>query len=316
MAVRNLGYLGIDAQDPDTWRAFALAVGFAEAEPCGDVLRFRMDEQCWRLAIHPAGRDGLAYLGFEVDGPSEFERMVAVLEGVGAEVLLAGDGYAGERAVSDIAVVQDPSGNSVELYYGAASDLRFVAPFGTKFVAGDLGLGHAVIAAAPFEETLKFYTALLGLRVSDEFVTDTTSLCFLRAGRRHHCLALADGGPDGTNPTVARRFDDVVRARSEPGGAAAGLLHFMVEMRQLDEVGCAQDRIIKSGGQITQSLGRHTNDYVVSFYADTPGGFEIEVGCEGRLVDETLWEFASIRSSSVWGHHSANGPKESAPTCT
>jgi 3,4-dihydroxy-9,10-secoandrosta-1,3,5(10)-triene-9,17-dione 4,5-dioxygenase len=51
------------------------------------------------------------------------------------------------------------------------------------------------------------------------------------------------------------------------------------------------------------TLGRHTNDHMVSFYCSTPDGYSVEIGCGGLAVTddehETTYE---ITKASVWGH--------------
>jgi hypothetical protein len=42
-------------------------------------------------------------------------------------------------------------------------------------------------------------------------------------------------------------------------------------------------------GTIAYTLGRHTNDYMTSFYAHTPSGFFIENGWGGRIIDPGTW---------------------------
>ena len=50
------------------------------------------------------------------------------------------------------------------------------------------------------------------------------------------------------------------------------------------------------------TLGRHTNDQMVSFYARTPSGFEVEYGAGAVSVDES-WTVVNHDRISVWGHH-------------
>jgi hypothetical protein len=40
----------------------------------------------------------------------------------------------------------------------------------------------------------------------------------------------------------------------------------MVEVDQLDDVGRALDRVMKTEHRLSSTLGRHTNDKMVSFY--------------------------------------------------
>jgi 3,4-dihydroxy-9,10-secoandrosta-1,3,5(10)-triene-9,17-dione 4,5-dioxygenase len=46
---------------------------------------------------------------------------------------------------------------------------------------------------------------------------------------------------------------------------------------------------------------------MVSFYVRTPGGFDIEYGTDGRLVDDAIWISRGTTAVSLWGHNFA-GP--------
>jgi 3,4-dihydroxy-9,10-secoandrosta-1,3,5(10)-triene-9,17-dione 4,5-dioxygenase len=41
---------------------------------------------------------------------------------------------------------------------------------------------------------------------------------------------------------------------------------------------------------------------MVSFYVGTPGGFDVEFGTGGRLVDPATWVTTEITAVSYWGH--------------
>ena len=76
----------------------------------------------------------------------------------------------------------------------------------------------------------------------------------------------------------------------------------MVEVDTLDAVGQALDRVGKDGFSVSSTLGRHTNDKMVSFYVRAPGGWDIEFGTEGMLVDEKHYTAEEITADSYWGH--------------
>jgi len=103
---------------------------------------------------------------------------------------------------------------------------------------------------------------------------------FLGVNRRHHSLAICPAPPN----------------------AAPGLVHLMAEVDTLDAVGRALDRVTKLGFSISSTLGRHTNDKMVSFYVRAPGGWDIEYGTEGMLVDESTYTTEEITADSYWGH--------------
>jgi 3,4-dihydroxy-9,10-secoandrosta-1,3,5(10)-triene-9,17-dione 4,5-dioxygenase len=41
---------------------------------------------------------------------------------------------------------------------------------------------------------------------------------------------------------------------------------------------------------------------MVSFYVQTPGGFDIEYGTDGRTVDDSTWVARESTAVSQWGH--------------
>ncbi len=103
---------------------------------------------------------------------------------------------------------------------------------------------------------------------------------FLGINERHHSLAVC--------PAMHQR---------DPG-----LVHVMVEVDTLDAVGQALDRVNAEGIQLSSTLGRHTNDKMVSFYVRTPGDWDIEFGTDGMRVDETYYTAEEITADSYWGH--------------
>jgi len=169
-----------------------------------------------------------------------------------------------------------------------------VSPYGSQFVTGEMGMGHVVIPAAEDGAALAFYTGVLGFRLRDSMGLAAelfgrppggppAMMRFLGCNPRHHSLALA------------------------PMISPAGIIHLMIEVATLDDVGRAVDRCARRGGTISASLGRHANDHTVSFYVQTPGGFDIEYGTDGLLVDDATWVSRQTTAVSLWGHVFAAG---------
>jgi len=50
------------------------------------------------------------------------------------------------------------------------------------------------------------------------------------------------------------------------------------------------------------TLGRHTNDRMVSFYCVSPSGPSVEFGWDGRRVDDRTHVTGFYDEGSVWGH--------------
>jgi 3,4-dihydroxy-9,10-secoandrosta-1,3,5(10)-triene-9,17-dione 4,5-dioxygenase len=53
---------------------------------------------------------------------------------------------------------------------------------------------------------------------------------------------------------------------------------------------------------MSSSLGKHSNDYMVSFYVQTPGGFDLEFGCQGMQPDWNTWVPTQSVIGDLWGH--------------
>ena len=203
--------------------------------------------------------------------------MVIVLATVLIEVAAA-------RGVVRLLSTVDPGGVRVELVFGPAmADAPFASPLvPSGFVADGHGLGHLVVSTGDDAATGAFYQQLLGFRLSDRIVCQfygfDVDITFLHTNARHHSLAFGGKQPKR-------------------------LHHFLLEVGSLDDVGAALDRCAAAGVRIAQSLGRHPNDRMVSFYALTPSGFQFEYGTGGRLVDDASWQPTIHDRISEWGHH-------------
>jgi len=281
MDVRALGYIGVDVADLAAWTSYAEALGaMVIPSPGGDRLFLRIDERPYRVVVQQsAGREGLAYAGWEFADRGALDEAVAELEAAGHAVKPSSEEERAERRVSGLAHATDPGGFALELFWGPIIDHEpFVAPRGgSGFVAGTLGLGHIVLGTPAGPASVEFYTGVLGFRVSDVWRPGGAEVVFLHCNPRHHSLALVPA-------------DD------------AQLYHFMFEARTLDDVGYSLDRHHAVGIPISMDLGKHPNDEMVSFYSRSPSGFDVEIGCGGRLVDDATWTVTEITKPSLWGH--------------
>jgi len=287
MTIGSLGYLGLKVKDPAAWSTFATGVlGLMPAESAPDAHRFRLDDQAWRIAVEPGEADDLAYVGFEVAGPAELEILRRRLVEAGLAVGNADPGLVAERQVLGMLTCRDPDGLEVEIFYGPTlrTETPFASPAGvTAFVTGDQGLGHVVLSTREMDASRRFYQDLLGFRLSDVIRMQVNpqfsfDLEFFHCNTRHHTLALMPV------PTPRR------------------LHHIMVQVPTLDAVGFALERAEAAGAPITATLGRHTNDHMVSFYARTPAGFEVEFGYGALEVDDAVWRVTRHDKPSSWGH--------------
>lgn len=290
MTVGSLGYLGFRVKDVDGFSAFATNVlGLMPAEFSNGERRFRMDEHDWRLAIAEGDEDDIAFAGFEVAGPAELETMARRLEEAGVATQPGNRDLLAERGVLGLVTCQDPGGLPIEVFYGPTlrTEVPFRSPAGVPgFVTGEQGVGHAVISAKDVAAARHFYRDLLGFRLSDiirmRMGPDTSfEMEFYHCNPRHHTLALI------------------------PLPMPKRLHHIMLQVPTLDAVGFAMERVEAAGAPITSTLGRHTNDRMVSFYTRTPAGFEVEYGFGALEVDDATWRVTRHDKPSSWGHKRA-----------
>ena len=287
--IKSLGYVKIQTNDIDRWRTFAFDVlGFAKGtgrDP--SALYLRMDERAARIVVAPGETDEIITVGWEVrDGPALL-RVQETLQSAGVGVKQLPQEEADARRVEEAITFCDPTGTTIEVFHGAVLDHSpVIAPFGARFITGAQGLGHVVLPATDPNAAVDFYTDVLGflsrgawrLPAPPEF--GPVRIRFLGVNERHHSLAIV--------PSMR--------------GGAPGLIHVMVEVDSLDAVGMALDRVNAEGFQLSSTLGRHTNDKMVSFYVRAPGGWDIEFGTDGMRVDEKYYTAEEITADSYWGH--------------
>ena len=281
--IHSLGYLVVSATDPPAWESFGTEVlGMAVAAPPHDgtsSLCLAMDERPYRIQILTGSEDGLLCAGWEVRSPDSLERLRSDLELEGVSVRESTPQERADRGVRELVSFVDPGGATVELFCcPVLTHSPFISPVGVSgFITDPLGLGHIVMFTPSLDQCTELYQRALGFRMSDFMTIGDTRVNFLHCNPRHHSLALV-------------------------GGERSALAHFMVEARTIDDVGAAFDRFLNHGLRIKQTLGRHSNDHMVSFYAQTPGPFDVEYGFGGRTVDDSTWTPAEITKTSLWGH--------------
>lgn len=286
---KSLGYLTISTHDIERWRHFAFGVlGFAEGSgPDPSALYLRMDERAARIVLVPGESERVLSVGWEVRDGAALRRLKAILDGAGIAFKELSGREADARRVEEVITFEDPAGVTLEVFHGAVLDHSpVITPFGARFVTGDQGLGHVVLPATDPGGLFDFYTETLGFRSRGAFRIPAPPefgpirVRFLGINARHHSLAIA--------PAMHQR---------DPG-----VVHVMVEVDTLDAVGQALDRVNAESIQVSSTLGRHTNDKMVSFYVRTPGDWDIEFGTDGVRVDETYYTAEEITADSYWGH--------------
>ncbi|NIB40530.1 hypothetical protein HBA55_13095 [Pseudomaricurvus alkylphenolicus] len=287
MRITQLGYVGFASPNVEQWRSYAAEfLGMEVKETDSGALELRMDERLQRMLIVPAESNGLAFLGFEVDDMAALEAFGAGLSDSGINVHAGDLCECKSRHVRNLIWFLDPDGNRIEIYCNAEQAQQAFLPSRPigGFRTGELGIGHVALTTRNFKAMGRFYDKVLGLRLSDYVEESPFRASFFHVNPRHHSIAVIEN-------------------------EAQGIHHVMVEYNYLDDVGRLYDMALEKPDCVTVTLGRHSNDHMTSFYSRTPGGFMIETGWAGRLIDDG-WEPHSLYGPSIWGHERTWLPPE------
>lgn len=297
--ISGLAYVVAESTDLARWKTYAEGVlgMMTDASPDGG-LYIKMDERQFRIAVRPGARDAYAASGWEVRDQAAFDRAIESLEQAKVPLEHGDAALCRLRRVQQLVAFADPSGNRHELVWGFKSDFaHFASPVGvSRFITGNIGMGHTVLPAPNFDATAHFFRDVMGFGLSD-------------------VMNFQPAGPDG--PTLPIHFFHCGNARHHSLALAAfpvesGCVHIMVEVENMPEVGRALDRMVAHGVKQSATLGQHTNDKMISFYMRSPSNFDIEYGYGGAVVDwerHVAHEFTRV---SLWGHDFTIAQKSAA----
>ena len=294
--IKQIGYIAFEVSDLNIWEKFSTKVlGLVKSETTKDGFNLRIDQYQRRFFIEKGKADDVTAIGFEVEDEEALNNLQAQLNAADFEGVQGTPQEIKNRGVTNLIKYCDPSGVPLEFYYGAVlAETSFKSDLVEDgFVADQLGFGHVVVSCHNHQASQKFYLDTLGFKLSDtmhlKFGPKEFKITFTHVNKRHHSLAFSVPMPKKIH-------------------------HFLVQCKNMDDVGLAYDRAIDMGLRITQQLGRHTNDNMFSFYAQTPSGFEFEFGADALEIDDKVWQPKEYNSGSVWGHRPPPKPVISQPT--
>lgn len=283
MNILSIGYAGFEASDLGAWCGFARSVLASDPLPLvaadgRPALGVRFDNQASRFLISQGENGAGLFFGFEVQDEASMLEAAAKVSDAGFSCVRGSQLECAFRSVQGMAHFKDPDGYRIEFFYGLANATPF-SP--TRAVGGyrmgKLGFGHAVVVVPEAARAQQLYCNVMGFRLSD-FISEPNLRVFLHVNGRHHSFALAER--DGH-----------------------GIAHLMVEVNDFDDVGRTYDIVLREyPDAIFTTLGRHSNDHMVSFYVRTPSGFALEYGWGGRTVDDRDWNAGEVFGPSLWGH--------------
>ena len=297
MGIEYLGYIGVRTKDLGDWASYGSNfLGLQRIDKSRSTLAFRMDDSKQRLVVDADGGQGIGFFGWEVADASGLDAMAARIEASGTRVARGSRALADERRVKDLIVFNDPAGNRLEIFYGAETTSDPFKPGRniSGFRTGPLGMGHVVMHFERIADVMSFYQNVLEFRVSDYWLRPFPAY-FFHVNPRHHSIAFVESGINMVH-------------------------HMMVELYSFDDVGQGYDLALGDPERIGVTLGRHSGDYVTSFYTWNPSGFLVEYGWGGQVIDDNTWEpFERKFGPSLWGHErrwmSAEKKEESRLLC-
>jgi len=280
MSLQTLGYIGLRTKNLEDWTAYANRfLGMQLVDKSRGTASFRMDDKKQRLVVNEADAEAPGFYGWEVADAAALDAYAANLERHKVPFARGSRALADERHVKDLIVVNDPAGNRLEFFHGAATASDPFKPGRSisGFRTGTLGMGHVVMHFERIAEVMKFYEEVLEFKLSDYWLRPFPGY-FFHVNPRHHSLALVETGKNMVH-------------------------HMMVELFSFDDVGQGYDLAQTDKDKIAVTLGRHSGDYVTSFYTWNPSGFMVEYGWGGQVIDDNTWKpFERKYGPSLWGH--------------
>ena len=147
-------------------------------------------------------------------------------------------------------------------------------------------IGHVVLNVVDLEASVRFYTEMLGLQVSDRYPDSMVpgGMVFLRCNTDHHGIALVGG---------AKKLE------------ASSLNHFAFEVGSVDEVFQARAWLRKHGSTIVFEGRRRAGCQIAVEFQDPDGNnLEIywnidQIGTEGHVRPASQWRQARTLEDAV-----------------
>lgn len=286
----HLGYFVIETGKFTDWRRFGRdAIGLHVDDVSADTMRFRLDDNECRFLLRRGPAEDVTALGWQLDDHAAFDEIVNRVTGHGVPICEGSAEEAALRGVERLVRFPGPNGLTQEIFTHAHTSPQplDIAVRG-GFVTGEAGIGHVAVTTKKPHQMRGYYSTVFDARLSD-YIDETISgvklkIRFLRVNQRHHSVAIA---------AVKRLPLNPIRTRIQ---------HLNVQVADLDDMTASYQRVKELGFGIAMSVGQHTNDRELSYYALTPSGFEWELGWNPIAVDEAAWEPTTHQGISIWGH--------------
>jgi catechol 2,3-dioxygenase-like lactoylglutathione lyase family enzyme len=275
IAVRRLGHATLTTPDLDRQVAYYTeVVGLTLLDHDKNRAILASKQGLEAIALEPGAPNALSKLSFQVAPGSDLGELARALakHGVKAERR-----HGISPGVAEAVAFTDPKGTLIEIF----SEYVFAKEDGRQAGVMPLKLGHVAYRVPDVQQVVKFYTEVLGFRVSD-WHGDT--FAFLRCGPDHH--------------TVNFVFDEVPQ-----------LHHIAFEVKDWAEIQRACEWLAKNGIRLVWGPGRHIIGHNIAIYHRNADKVRVEFFTEmDQMKDEALgyfdprpWHQDRPQRPKVWG---------------
>jgi len=244
----RLGYASLHVTDLAASLHFYVdLMGLMHCGSDGQEAWLRCSDKPYDLILTQGDVAGLARIGFELESRDELERAFCHLTQHDLRpAWSAGDLLSKRQVEAAFSFRNLQTGLEIEFYVGQAR----AQPRYQPTVAKISRLGHVVLNVNTYADAHRFWVDKLGFAISDQV---PGKIAFLRCfpNPLHHTLALLQADRDGLNH-----------------------INFMVT--DIDDVGCAINRMKKAGVPIVFGPGRHLPSTSIFLYFLDPDGMTAE----------------------------------------
>lgn len=284
----RMGYALIESQKLKDWQRFTREALGLDVQAMDNSLVCRLDGHARRLVISQGPLEDVAALGYQLDDQASLDIVLQRLRQKGVAVEAGTAQGAALRGVEAYWRCIGPKRLPIEFFVTPTLSSAPLLMLASGYLTGSAGMGHVAITSRKPEAMLAFWQEILDARHSDDIEQKMGGLMldirFLRLNERHHSVAVAC--------TRGKRMDPI-RTRIQ---------HMNIQCATLEDMTAAYLRCRQLGYRIMMGVGQHTNDRELSFYVQSPSGFEIEYGWDPIAVDEDHWQPTLHQGISTWGH--------------
>lgn len=285
----SMGYALIESNHLEQWRSL-LQDGIGLHLACADeqTLAFRMDTHQRRIIVQRGDQEDFIAVGWQLRDQATLDEVLQRLKRLGIEAQISDPDAAAQRGVRQFWRVLGPKRLAVELFWEPLITDQPLNMLNAGFITGQAGMGHLAMTSRKPHQMRRFWQEIFDARASDHIVERiaglTLDIDFFRVNERHHSIAIA---------RLRGLPMDPIRTRVQ---------HMNLLTISVSELTDAFLRCRKLGFEMAHEIGEHPNDREQSFYVMTPCGFEVELGWNALVVDETQWQTTSYQGISLWGH--------------